>query len=61
MVAFAGGKFLYRFPCLLAYIPTDTDEIKHLSIILIQIRFLIFVLSLPNIQLLKEDIILAIR
>jgi hypothetical protein len=47
--------------CLLTYIPDSIDEIKHLSIILIQTRSIIFGISPLNIQLLKGKAILATK
>jgi hypothetical protein len=41
--------------------PTGINEIKNVSIIIIQLRLLIFDISPLNIQLLKAEIILATR
>jgi hypothetical protein len=52
-------KSRYRFPCLLAHIPTDISEIKYLSILPIRLRLLTLGISPFNIQLLKGKVVPA--
>jgi hypothetical protein len=56
------GQILFSvFDASSPIFPTGIDEIKRLSIILIQLRFPVFGISRLNIQLLKGKVSLATR
>jgi hypothetical protein len=53
--------YAFAFNALLPIFPTGADEIKQLSIILVQLRFVIFGISALNIRLLKGEVIVAMK
>jgi hypothetical protein len=61
MIGFSRPKSLFLFDAISPIVPTRFDEIKHLSIIFIEVRVIIFEISLLNIEVLKGEVIPATR
>jgi hypothetical protein len=58
-LAFWGQILCLIFDAFSPIFPTDINEIKHFSILFIQLRFLIYGISPLDVQLVKREVILA--